>query len=187
MSNPLERLFRQLERENGDDDPFFGSSTSSSGMGGGSPTAVFGGESIPQHHGYHVHHDEQEVTIEVELPGVAANDLHVETSWQPNSSPHSSLCMIQWSGERRPHRPGGTPTTQMKAVDGNGNNTTGSRQSTSSRFSSGIRLGPQVDCDRISANLSRGILWLKAPLKEPHDASREEEPSRRSIPIEEKP
>jgi HSP20 family molecular chaperone IbpA len=114
-------------------------------------------------HGMNIHQDEKEVTVEVDVPGVSPDDLKLEV-WQPT---HHS-CMIQWSGQRRlgeRHRQtGGSSQPQT--------------------ISNRVRLGPQVDCDRIAANLSRGILSLTAPFKEPQSTS---EPTTRSIPIKEVP
>ncbi|KAG7370606.1 Hsp20/alpha crystallin family protein [Nitzschia inconspicua] len=164
MSNPLERLFQQLDdgddNDNSNNDPFF-------------PSPMFG--SPARHHfgsvmnasGYHIHQDQNKVSIEIEVPGVAAKDLTVET-WQPTNS---RSCVIQWSGQRTNR---GIATTDNHQ-----------QQRPSNQFSNRIRMGPQVDCDRISANLSRGILWLTAPLKEPPVEG--EPPTIRSIPIDESP
>jgi HSP20 family molecular chaperone IbpA len=162
MSNPLERLFQQLDGGD-DEDPFFPKSGSVFGSHHQHP--LFGGGMTS---GVHIQQDAKELSIEVEVPGVAAEDLKVET-WQPNPR----TCMVQWSGQRR------QTTTGAGAADNSSSLSSQERQ-----FTNRVRLGPQVDCDQISANLSRGILSLKAPLKEPVENI---PPTTRSIPIQETP
>jgi hypothetical protein len=88
MSNPLERLFRQFDGDDDDDgqDPFFPSPRM---FVHHHPFATIGGSS------YQIHEDGDQVSVEVEMPGVAAKDLKVEV-WQPN--PNS--CVVQWSGQK---------------------------------------------------------------------------------------
>jgi HSP20 family molecular chaperone IbpA len=160
MSNPLERLFRQFDSDDNDDgqDPFYPSPRM---FVHHHPFATIGGSS------YQIHEDGDQVSVEVEMPGVAAKDLKVEV-WQPN--PNS--CVVQWSGQKSVGRgPPGHKESQQQ------------QQQQPVQFSNRLRFGPQVDCDQVAANLSRGILWLTAPVK----AKTEDTPQTRSIPIQEDP
>ena len=139
MSNPLDRLFHQLN--DAIDEGDFPQRSGFPRMGGGAAN-------------YQIHQDQDLVTIEVELPGVAAKDLIVEVV-----KPNLSSCIVQWKGERK--QSGRQPTT----------------------ISSRLRLGSQVDCDELAANLSYGVLRLTAPMK----AISQESPSTRSIPITRNP
>jgi HSP20 family molecular chaperone IbpA len=135
MANPLDYLFRQLndlheEEENGH-----------------YHSTVFGSN-------YQVHQDQNHVSIDVEVPGVAAKDLTVDVV-QPN--PYT--CVVRWKGERK--QVGRQPMLVANR----------------------IRLGPQVDCDQLAANLSHGILRLTAPIKEAWQTPA----SSRSIPIQQTP
>jgi HSP20 family molecular chaperone IbpA len=140
MSNPLDRLFHQLN-----DAIEEGEFSQRSGF----PMMRGGGTN------YQIHQDQNSVTIDVELPGVAAKDLIVEVV-----IPNPSTCVVQWRGDRK-QGGRGQPTT----------------------ISNRLRLGSQVDCDELAANLSYGILRLTAPVKE----VLQESSTTRAIPITRNP
>jgi HSP20 family molecular chaperone IbpA len=169
MTNPLERLLRRLDSDDDDDefgsDPIFPSRMLVGSHHYGAPGSTSG---------YHIHQDSKQVVIEVEVPGVAAQDLKVETWYRQHFNQPN--CMIQWTGQRLKQK---QPITVGQEEE--------SQQQSNpvAQFANRIHLGPQVDCDHISANLSRGILWLSVPKKK--SISEENFPSTRSIPIEEMP
>mmetsp|Transcript_30090 Transcript_30090/g.72230 ORF Transcript_30090/g.72230 Transcript_30090/m.72230 type:complete len:211 (+) Transcript_30090:79-711(+) len=110
---------------------------------------------------YHIHQDNQNVHVEFDVPGAKKEDMKVEVVDIPS-------CVIEFgqSVNRR-------PTT----MEGNAHY----RQFSSSSFSQRLRLGPSVDCEKMSANLSRGVLRLSAPKKDEKDVK----PERLLIPINE--
>lgn len=120
---------------------------------------------------YQVHQDQDQVSIEIDVPGVPASDLKVEVVQNALQS-----CIVQWSGQRG-SRWGGRGE---KTTTSDGNDVADQYQQSLSTLSNRIRLGPHVDCDKLSAHLSHGVLQLKAPLKEQEDVS-----ASRSIPITE--
>ncbi|KAL3945284.1 MAG: hypothetical protein SGBAC_000632 [Bacillariaceae sp.] len=109
---------------------------------------------------YQIHQDNQNVHVDFAVPGVTKEEMNVEVVDLPS-------CVIEFgqSASRRP------------TVEGDAQ----FRQFSSSSFSQRLRLGPSVDCERMSANLSRGVLRLSAPIKEEKDRK----PERLSIPINE--
>jgi HSP20 family molecular chaperone IbpA len=135
---------------------------------------------------YQIHQDDEQVSVEIDVPGVAAKDLKVEVVMQNKnnyaSSSHPS-CTVQWNGHRT------TSIHQRGAgggrTDDDGDNGTSQHHQkfVLPTFSNRIRLGPHVDCDKLSAHLSHGILHLRAPLKERREG--DDEPEVRSIPISE--
>ena len=110
---------------------------------------------------YQIHQDGKEVTIDVDLPGVSAKELKVEVLQNIQS------CVVQWSGQRKQQR-----QQQRPKADRYGRHQSPSSSSSSSNtstipsFDNRLRLGPQVDCDNLTANLSHGILTMKAPMKD---------------------
>ncbi len=129
---------------------------------------------------YQLHQDHKEVSIEVDMPGVAGKDLKVEVL----QGAASQSCTVQWSGERADGRRRTTTTaTTPGGRDGDDDQARAMDQlmRPPPTFSNRIRLGPHVDCDRLTAHLSRGVLHLRAPVKAPQ----EDVPAVRSIPITE--
>lgn len=101
-----------------------------------------------------VHQDGNEIQVDVDLPGVAAKDVQVQV-WNPHQNYSSGGCLVQWSADRalrRSSRSGEDDTFQEEP-------------NTIRRVANRMKLGPSVDCDHLVANLSRGVLTLKAPLK----------------------
>jgi len=140
---PFDRIFRSVFD---DDDDF-----RDGGMFPGLPQHA----GMPRQSGYHVHQDEKEIQVDVDLPGVAAKDVQVQV-WD-----RTPTCVVQWSGERAVRRPAGGVDSPTSNRRGSGN----------VQFANRIRLGPSVDCSQLAANLSRGVLRLTAPLKEKQEAS----------------
>jgi len=109
---------------------------------------------------YQIHQDGKEVTIDVDLPGVSAKELKVEVLQNIQS------CVVSWSGQRK-QRNNNTQQQQQQQQQQHGQYPHQSSSSSSfSSFNNRLRLGPQVDCDQLTANLSHGILTMKAPVKE---------------------
>lgn len=138
---PLDRLFRSVfdEEENLGD----------SVVGGMRGWPAQHGHMMPQH-GVHVHQDSNEIQVDVDLPGVGAKDVQVQV-WNPNHYAAGG-CVVQWSADRTVRRP---RSGEDEAAE----------QNTIRRVGNGMKLGPSVDCDQLVANLSRGVLTLKAPIK----------------------
>jgi len=113
-----------------------------------------------QQSSYHIHQDNQNVHVEFDVPGARKEEMRVDVVDIPS-------CVVEFgqSVNRRPRTGGDSQYHQF---------------STSS-FSQRLRLGPSVDCEKMSANLSRGVLRLSAPIKEKKDRK----PERLSIPINE--
>ncbi|CAJ1966774.1 unnamed protein product [Cylindrotheca closterium] len=109
---------------------------------------------------YRMHQDNQNVYVEFDVPGTKKEEMNLEVVDIPS-------CVIEFgqSANRRPTMEGDARF----------------RQFSSSSFSQRLRLGPSVDCEKMSANLSRGVLRLSAPIKEEKDRK----PVRLSIPIDE--
>jgi HSP20 family molecular chaperone IbpA len=95
------------------------------------------------------------------MPGVAVKDLKVEVLNTPT-------CVVQWSG--------GRGNKEQRQCDER------SYHHHVAVLSHRVRLGNSVDCEKLSANLSRGILRMTAPIKKHQD----EPPQTRSIPITER-
>ena len=125
--------------------------------------------------GYHVHKDEHEIQVDVDLPGVAAKDVTVKV-WNNNNTqqPYGGGCVVQWSGQRAMRR-----GQQSGGGEDNHNDSIAAAPPAALPFANRIRLGSSVDCDQLAANLSRGVLRLTAPLREEQN----ETPGPRSIPI----
>lgn len=146
--DPFDRFFSSIFDG---DTPFF---TNRGGVGGVSSSSC------------HVQQVDDQVQVEVDVPGVAAQDISVQVINTPQ-------CVVQWSGERQRRRP---------PVDKEDTETSSSFST--SRFAHRIQLGPSVDCDQLAANLSRGVLTLTVPLKQPQQQHLE--PGGRLIPITQK-
>jgi HSP20 family molecular chaperone IbpA len=108
---------------------------------------------------YEVHRDENQVQVDVDVPGVASKDLKVEVLNTP-------ACVVQWSGSRKLLR------TNNKGEEEAAATTT---------FANRLRLGSSVECEKLAANMSHGVLRLTAPLKE-----RGESLGPRTIPVTER-
>lgn len=109
---------------------------------------------------YHIHQDKQNVHVEFDVPGARKEDMSVEVVDIPS-------CVIEF----------GQSVNRRPTIEGDAQH----RQFSSSSFSQRLRLGPSVDCEKISANLSRGVLRLTVPKKEEKDVR----PDRLSVPINE--
>ena len=102
---------------------------------------------------YQVHRHDDQVLVDIEVPGVPSKNLKVEVL-------NTASCIVQWSGQRR------------QRIDG---------ETKHVPFSDRLRLGSSVECDKLAANLSHGLLTLSVPMKpkeEQQDAN-----TGRSIPI----
>lgn len=97
--------------------------------------------------------------MQVDAPGIAKEDLTVEVVNMP-------ACVVQWSGQR----------------GGNDDDNATYHRHQFATFSHRLRLGSSVDCKKLSANLSRGVLSMSAPIKKKED----QVPEIRSIPITER-
>jgi HSP20 family molecular chaperone IbpA len=147
--------------------PFFGGRSMNAGVVVESPaSSLF--ENLISHSqstSYQIHQDGKEVTIEVDLPGVSAKELKVEVLQNIQS------CVVQWSGQRKRRN-------EHNDARASGYQTSSSMSSSS--FNNRLRLGPQVECDNLTANLSNGILTMKAPMKEVQETA-----NVRSVPVTE--
>jgi HSP20 family molecular chaperone IbpA len=101
-----------------------------------------------------------QVQVQVDAPGVSKEDLKVEVVNMP-------ACVVQWSGHCG---------NQRTATKDDGTNATYHQFAT---FSHRLRLGSSVDCEKLSANLSRGVLRMTAPIKKEHG----QVPEIRAVPI----
>jgi HSP20 family molecular chaperone IbpA len=139
--------------------PFFGGRAAAAG-GLNSPASIFENSMTGATHSssYQIHQDGKEVTIDVDLPGVSAKELKVEVLQNIQS------CVVQWSGERKQRHQ--QPQQQLSR-----NGMASSSSSLSSSFNNRLRLGPQIDCDKFTANLSHGMLTMKAPVKDMEETS----------------
>ena len=157
LHEEMEQMFKAF--------PGFGSSSLS--RGGDSSNAMYSSSPLSSS-SYQIHQDQNQVVIDVDVPGVAVDNMQVQVIDTP-------ACVVQWSAQRGNHQKH-TSTGNYKQQ----------QQQHYHRYSSTsshrLRLGNSVDCENLSANLSRGVLRLKAPIK------REEEqqgPEIRNIPITE--
>ena len=92
---------------------------------------------------YQIHRSDHQVEIDVDLPGVSSQDVKVDVLNTP-------ACVVQWAGERKRSFSSSSSSPPSSAL-----------------FTNRLRLGTSVDCEQLKANLSRGVLRLTAPLKEP--------------------
>ena len=137
--------------------PFFGGRSPFGVRGEGDSPASSLFENLMSHSqssSYQIHQDGKEVTIDVDLPGVSAKELKVEVLQNIQS------CVVSWSGQRKQRNSHSTDQQQY------GRHPHQTSSSSFSSFNNRLRLGPQVDCDKLTANLSHGILTMKAPVKE---------------------
>ena len=151
LHEEMEQMFKAF--------PGFGSSSLSRG-GDSSNTAMYSSSPLSSS-SYQIHQDQNQVVIDVDVPGVAVNNMQVQVIDTP-------ACVVQWSAQR-----GNQQQQQQQQQRYHRYSSTSSHR---------LRLGNSVDCENLSANLSRGVLRLKAPIK------REEEqqgPEIRNIPITE--
>jgi HSP20 family protein len=103
------------------------------------------GASIRHHFSsYSYQEDKDKVQIAVDLPGISVKDLKLEVV-------SGTSCVVDLQAQPRKLR--------------------NSEEQTATTFRERFLLGSQVDCDQLSANLSRGVLQLTAPKKEPEKIS----------------
>jgi HSP20 family molecular chaperone IbpA len=134
---PIEPLFDRLFRALQDDDE----------MGFGSLSQQIPGQQLSYRSSYEIHGDENQMYVDIDVPGVAAKDLKVEVFDTP-------ACVVQWSGSRKlRHKEGGKD-----------------EKTSTTTFANRLRLGPSVDCEKLAANLSHGVLRVTAPMKERHES-----------------
>jgi HSP20 family molecular chaperone IbpA len=135
---------------------------------------------------YQMHQDQNEVSIDIDMPGVDKKDLNVEVS--QNIATQS--CTVQWSGQRENTATRRVLRTTTDNSNSNNNNSSADDNSDPAMssqqqqvllptFSNRILLGPNVNCDQLSAHLSKGVLHLHAPVKVPKEKSI----TTRSVPI----
>ena len=117
-SDPLfDRLFRALQGDD-DDGTLLGSNDSFSQS---LPSSWQRQQQLSSR--YDVHRDENQVQVDVDVPGVASKDLKVEVL-------HNAMCVIQWSGSRR---------------RAERNNNSNNKQQSEHTFANRLRLGSSVD------------------------------------------
>ena len=121
---------------------------------------------------YQMHEDDKQIQIAVDVPGMSREDLDVKVTSQ--AGPYSP-CVVEL----------GAATSGEKGVVAHGEGKSDESQRGPPRRLLGqrFRLGKNVDCDHLAANLSKGVLLLTAPKFQPEP---EPESATRSIPITER-
>ena len=152
LPDPLERLFRQHSSFWNDDNG--GEDTLFSSFP--SPGAIRQAFSSSS---YAYQEDDSQVSISMDLPGVRAKDLQLNLL---SSGPNQNSCIVELQAQRMLRNQEQTKATFKE------------------RFSLG-GYHNNVDCEKLAANLSRGVLTLTAPKKEPSPVK-----PKRSIPITER-
>ena len=111
----------------------------------------------------HIQQENDHIQVDVDMPGHRAQDIQVQVYSPPSHHPSQSFCVVEWTGQRRrtknSEEPAPTTTRRLK-------------------------LGPSIDCDRLAANLSRGVLRLTAPRLDQPEQTSAEAPAPRSIAID---
>ena len=129
---------------------------------------------------YQMHEDDKLIQIAVDVPGMSRDDLDVKVTSQ--AGPYSP-CVVELgpatSGEK-----GTGVNGEGKTDESTMNNTQDAHRGPPRRLlGQRFRLGKNVDCDHLAANLSKGVLLLTAPKFQPEP---EPESATRSIPITER-
>ena len=123
---------------------------------------------------YDIHQEGDELHIDIDLPGVAAQDIQVQVLNPTN-------CVIEWTADRPQRRP---QRTMAPRIGGQYKHSSNLQEPTTFRLGDRFQLGRGVNCEQLAANLSRGILTLTAPIKESQKHTNENQDEPRSVPIE---